>query len=38
MSVVYMAGAVSTATTLLYLVKLRIAQNQSSVRAGATTV
>ena len=38
MSVVYMAGAVSTVTTLLYLVKLRIAQNQSSVRAGATTV
>jgi hypothetical protein len=38
MSVVYMAGAVSTVTTLLYLVTLRIAQNQSLPRAGATTV
>jgi hypothetical protein len=37
MSVVYMAGAVSTVSTLLYLVTLRIAQNQSLARAGATT-
>ena len=38
MSVVYLAGAISTVTTFLYLVMLRNAQNQSLARAGVTTI
>jgi hypothetical protein len=37
-SVVYMAGAVSTLTTLLYLLLLRRAQNRTLTNAGVTTV
>jgi hypothetical protein len=37
MSVVYMAGAVSTLTTAFYLVMLRSARNRSLERAGVTT-